>query len=204
LSCREKTEFEIFKKWARPIGKIVLSILNRTHIFKEKPMNFFETLVPLLAERNINILLSRTKGGEISAFVQPVKLTESETDAYATSFHCAGTPAQLDAELPVILARWIETRGVTTRSLTEALAIAEAEVKAAADKAKEKASSKKILPSAKSKVVAAPSLLDSPTPQAAPVSEQNSAPEIPAVATQPETPETASLVAEPASISLFD
>lgn len=100
----------------------------------------FKALQPLLTERSIHILLSSGKDGRIGVYVEPVVLDDKEGPAFVTPFRCEGTPAELDAELPGVLAQWVGTRSAVTTSLREALAAAEAQAKAATEEAKKKAS----------------------------------------------------------------
>lgn len=99
----------------------------------------FKALQPLLAERSIHILLSPAKDGKVGVYVEPVKLDDKEDNAFITPFRCEGTPEELDAELPGVLAQWLTSRAAVTTSLRDALAAAEAQAKAAADEAKKKA-----------------------------------------------------------------
>ena len=102
----------------------------------------FKALQPLLAERSIHILLSAGKDGRVGVYVEPVKMNDKEEDAFVTPFRCEGSPEELDAELPDVLAKWLTSRAAVTASLSEALAAAEAAAKAAADEAKKKAAEK--------------------------------------------------------------
>ncbi|WP_126447950.1 PRTRC system protein E [Sulfuricystis multivorans] len=99
----------------------------------------FKALQPLLTERSIHILLSPAKDGKVGVYVEPVKLDDKEDNAFITPFRCEGTPEELDAELPGVLAQWLTSRAAVTSSLRDALAAAEAQAKAAADEAKKKA-----------------------------------------------------------------
>ena len=105
----------------------------------------FKALQPLLTERSIHILMSSTKDGRINVFVEPVKLNDKEDNAFVTPFRCTGTPEELNAELPPVLAKWLETRASVTQSLSECLAEAEAAAKAAAEEAKKKAAERSTL-----------------------------------------------------------
>ena len=99
----------------------------------------FKALQPLLAERSIHILLPPAKDGKVGVYVEPVKLNDKEDNAFITPFRCEGTPEELDAELPGVLAQWLTSRAAVTTSLRDALAAADAQTKAAADEAKKKA-----------------------------------------------------------------
>lgn len=109
----------------------------------------FKALQPLLAERSIHILLSAGKDGRVGVYVEPVKMNDKEEDAFVTPFRCEGSPEELDAELPDVLAKWLTSRAAVTASLSEALAAAEAAAMASADEAKKKAAEKikKVAPS---------------------------------------------------------
>ncbi|TXT28145.1 MAG: hypothetical protein FD131_3278 [Rhodocyclaceae bacterium] len=137
----------------------------------------FQALKPLIAERGIHILISPAKDGKVGVYVEPVKLDDKEDNAFVTPFRCEGTPEELDAELPGVLAQWLTSRAAVTTSLRDALAAAEAQTKAAADEAKKKAAdkNKKPTPATTSKAITTskavtakaagpvtPSLLDAP------------------------------------------
>ena len=85
----------------------------------------FQTLHPLVIERSIHLLLSATKDGRMSVYVEPAKLNDNEEDAFVTPFRAQATPAELDAQLPAILAQWIASRQVANTSLAQQLADAE-------------------------------------------------------------------------------
>ena len=72
----------------------------------------FQTLHPLVIERSIHLLVSATKDGRMSVYVEPAKLNDNEEDAFVTPFRAQATPAELDAQLPAILAQWIASRQV--------------------------------------------------------------------------------------------
>lgn len=138
----------------------------------------FQTLHPLVIERSIHLLVSATKDGRMSVYVEPAKLYDNEEDAFVTPFRAQATPAELDAQLPAILAQWIASRQVANTSLAQQLADAEAAQKVAADEAKRKIAEKNkkavTTATATSKPVvkvenkhSTPSLLDDPV--AAPV-----------------------------------
>ena len=86
----------------------------------------FKALQPLLTERSIHILLSPAKDGKVGVYVEPVKLDDKEDNAFITPFRCEGTPEELDAELPGVLAQWLTSRAAVTTSLRDALAAYEA------------------------------------------------------------------------------
>lgn len=101
----------------------------------------FQALSPLVAERNVHILLSAAADGRVAVYVEPV-LKDKETGAFATPFRCEATPSELDAQLATVLGNWINSRKSTLQSLTESLAAAEAATKKAAEEAKKAAKNK--------------------------------------------------------------
>lgn len=124
----------------------------------------FKALQPLLAERSIHILLSPAKDGKFGVYVEPVKLNDKEDNAFITPFRCEGTPEELDAELPGVLAQWLTSRAAVTTSLRDALAAADEAKKKAADRNKKPATTSgktgtTAKPGAKAQAVT-PSLLD--------------------------------------------
>jgi PRTRC genetic system protein E len=110
----------------------------------------FKALQPLLAERGIHLLLSPARDGKMGVYVEPARLSGQEDKAFITPFRCEGTPEELDAELPGVLAQWLNSRAAVTSSLRDALAAAEAQARAAAEEARKKAAerSKKPMPTA--------------------------------------------------------
>ena len=102
----------------------------------------FKSLLPLLRERGVHLLLKSLPEERISVYVEPVKRTDKEDDAFVTPFRCEGTPEELDGGLADALARWLTTRSAVTKSLGEAVAAAEAEVKAAAEEGRKKIAAK--------------------------------------------------------------
>lgn len=111
----------------------------------------FSALQPILSERSLHILMSDAKDGKIGIYIEPVRKDDKEDNAFSTPFRCVGTPEELSAELPQVLTQWLATRSTVVSSLTEALAIAEAAAKTAAEEAKKKAAerNKKPTPTAK-------------------------------------------------------
>ena len=73
-------------------------------ITKEKFM--FQALSPLVAERNVHILLSAAADGRIAVYVEPV-LKDKESGAFASPFRCEALPTELDQQFSAVLSNWI-------------------------------------------------------------------------------------------------
>ena len=106
----------------------------------------FQALSPLVAERNVHILLSAAADGRIAVYVEPV-LKDKESGAFASPFRCEALPTELDQQFSAVLCNWIASRTSTLQSLTDALAAAEAATKKAAEDAKKAAKNKTTTPS---------------------------------------------------------
>jgi len=106
----------------------------------------FQALSPLVAERNVHILLSAAADGRIAVYVEPV-LKDKESGAFASPFRCEALPTELDQQFSAVLSNWIASRTSTLQSLTDALAAAEAATKKAAEDAKKAAKNKTTTPS---------------------------------------------------------
>ena len=98
----------------------------------------FQALQPLVAERSVHILISASKDGRLSVYVEPRKIKDDEDVAFVTPFHAQATAAELDEQLPAILTQWVASRQASNKTLVQQLADAEAAAKAAADEAKKK------------------------------------------------------------------
>ena len=130
----------------------------------------FQALQPLVAERAVHLLISSSKDGRLSVYVEPSKIKDDEDAAFVTPFRAQATAAELDEQFAAILSQWITSRQASNKTLAQLLADAEAASKAAADEAKKKAAEKYKKPTvtttptkAVAKVEAkpvAPSLLD--------------------------------------------
>jgi PRTRC genetic system protein E len=61
---------------------------------------FFSQLLPLLADRTVVLIVSKTEEGNLSVSVIPKRFKESENGALLTPMCCTGTADELDRELP--------------------------------------------------------------------------------------------------------
>ena len=96
----------------------------------------FAQLAPLVAERNIHLLISAGTHGQLSVYIEPCQKDDKEDVAFVTPFRAVATPQELDEQFSTILDQWVASRQKSNASLSEALAVAEASQKTAADAAK--------------------------------------------------------------------
>lgn len=156
----------------------------------------FKELAPLVAERNIHLVLAAAKDGKIIVYIEPAKKDDKEESAFVTPLRLPPSdPAELDTQLSAILTDWVKARASVTQTLQSALedskklmeqAAADAK-KAAADKAAKKPGS--TVPAAKPGVKVPPTkpaVIASPTPSLLDDSVKSDAP----VAAAPAAPVT--------------
>ena len=68
---------------------------------------FFSKLLPVLADRTVVLILSKSEEGNVSVSVIPKRIKESENAALLTPMCCTGTPDELDRELPAQLGNFV-------------------------------------------------------------------------------------------------
>lgn len=98
----------------------------------------FQELMPLLRERVVTLTVSREDDETILVNVIPKKLKEGENEALTRPLSIRGNPAEIDAELPAVLARYTEAHNRFAVNLSQI----EEELEAAAKKAKDDAKAK--------------------------------------------------------------
>lgn len=174
----------------------------------------FKELTPLIAERSLHLVVANAKDGKITLYVEPIKKSDDEADAYVTPLRLTASADELDAQLPDLLTEWVKAREQVTQPLRAALEASNKAMKEAADKAKKEAAEKaakrnasttktvagKPAAAGKTAVAPAPTLLDAPAAEIQPVA---AAPAVTteaptAVASAPSAPDAAPA---PAAIS---
>jgi PRTRC genetic system protein E len=68
---------------------------------------FFSRLLPVLADRTVVLILSKSEEGNVSVSVIPKRIKESENAALLTPMCCTGTADELDRELPAQLGNFV-------------------------------------------------------------------------------------------------
>ena len=68
---------------------------------------FFSKLLPVLADRTVVLILSKSEEGNLRVSVIPRRIKESENAALLTPMCCTGTPDELDLELPAQLGNFV-------------------------------------------------------------------------------------------------
>ena len=105
----------------------------------------FQELMPLLAQRILLLTLSRVSDEQISVNIIPkLRRSDQQDDgaALTTPLRIAGTPKELDEQLPGQLAEFVETHLVLSSTLKSAKEQMEAAAKAAREAAKKPTNSK--------------------------------------------------------------
>jgi PRTRC genetic system protein E len=105
----------------------------------------FQELMPLLAQRILLITLSRVSDEQISVNIIPKPLKSDPQDdgsALTTPLRVTGTPKELDEQLPLQLAEFVETHLGLSSTLKSAKEQMEAAAKAAREAAKKPPNSK--------------------------------------------------------------
>ena len=107
----------------------------------------FKELAPVVAERDLHIVLKSGKDGKIIVYVEPAKKEEKgkeglDSAAHLTPLTLTATPAELDDQLGATLADWVKARQDVTLSLNEALAASKKLMEDNAAAAKKEAANK--------------------------------------------------------------
>ncbi len=68
---------------------------------------FFSQLLPLLADRTVVLIVSKTEEGNLSVSVIPKRIKESENSALLTPMCGTGVADELDRELPAQVANFV-------------------------------------------------------------------------------------------------
>jgi PRTRC genetic system protein E len=103
----------------------------------------FKELAPLVAERNIHLVLAAAKDGKIIVYIEPAKKDEKEESAFVTPLRLPPSdPAELDSQLSAILTDWVKARASVTQTLQSALAESNKLMEQAAADAKKAAADK--------------------------------------------------------------
>ena len=97
----------------------------------------FAALAPLVKERSVHVLISAGADNRLAIYVEPV-VKDKENCAFGSPFRCEASPEELDAQFAAVIAKWLNTRSSALKSLSEALAEAEATTKKAAEDSKQK------------------------------------------------------------------
>jgi PRTRC genetic system protein E len=99
----------------------------------------FVELMPLLGERTVMITVSRVNQNFIRVNFIPSRKKEDENPALATPLSFSGTPEELDRELGINLASYVEENLHLQTTLAEAKSEMEAAAKAARDQGRARA-----------------------------------------------------------------
>ena len=71
---------------------------------------FFAELMPLLTDRTLMVIVSKTDDQHLTLSVVPKRMKDSENAALTTPLCCTGTPEELDRDLPTHLRDFVRVR----------------------------------------------------------------------------------------------
>ena len=103
----------------------------------------FVELMPLLANRTVLITVAKVDDKTLRLNVIPALPKADDNPALSTPLTYTGSPEELDAELGMHLAGYVQTHQQTASTLAEAKATMESAAKAAQEEAKRKADERK-------------------------------------------------------------
>jgi PRTRC genetic system protein E len=149
------------------------------------PSGFFAELLPLLADRTLMVIVSKTDDQHLTLSVVPKRMKDGENSALATPLCCTGTPEELDRDLPSHLRDFVAGHVALSNNLAQIQRERDEAEKAAREELKKKqksgsAAKAKVAdvttreeqkPAASATALGTMSLFDAPTeapPQAAP------------------------------------
>ena len=80
---------------------------------------FFVQLMPLLADRTLMVIVSKTDDQHLTLSVVPKRLKESENAALTAPLCCTGTPEELDRDLPTHLREFVAGQVTLSNNLAQ-------------------------------------------------------------------------------------
>jgi len=80
---------------------------------------FFVQLMPLLADRTLMVIVSKTDDQHLTLSVVPKRMKDGENAALATPLCCTGTPEELDHDLPTHLREFVMGQVTLTNNLAQ-------------------------------------------------------------------------------------
>ena len=83
------------------------------------PSGFFAELLPLLADRTLMVIVSKTDDQHLTLSVVPKRMKDGENSALATPLCCTGTPEELDHDLPSHLRDFVAGHVALSNNLAE-------------------------------------------------------------------------------------
>jgi len=99
---------------------------------------FFVQLMPLLADRTLMVIVSKTDDQHLTLSVVPKRMKESENAALTTPLCCTGTPEELDRDLPTHLREFVAGHVTLSNNLAQIQREREEAEKAAREELKKK------------------------------------------------------------------
>jgi PRTRC genetic system protein E len=80
---------------------------------------FFVQLMPLLADRTLMVIVSKTDDQHLTLSVVPKRMKESENAALTAPLCCTGTPEELDRDLPTHLREFVAGQVTLSNNLAQ-------------------------------------------------------------------------------------
>jgi len=80
---------------------------------------FFAELMPLLTDRTLMLIVSKTDDQHLTLSVVPKRMKDSENAALTTPLCCTGTPEELDRDLPMHLREFVAGQVTLSNNLAE-------------------------------------------------------------------------------------
>jgi PRTRC genetic system protein E len=99
---------------------------------------FFVQLMPLLADRTLMVIVSKSDDQHVTLSVVPKRMKDGESPALTTPLCCTGTPAELDRDLPSHLRDFVAGQVTLSNNLAQIQREREEAEKAAREELKKK------------------------------------------------------------------
>src|SRR5215472_11676573 len=80
---------------------------------------FFAELMPLLTDRTLMVIVSKTDDQHLTLSVVPKRMKASENTALTTPLCCTGTPEELDRDLPTHLREFVAGQVTLSNNLAQ-------------------------------------------------------------------------------------
>ena len=80
---------------------------------------FFAELMPLLTDRTLMVIVSKTDDQHLTLSVVPKRMKDSENTALTTPLCCTGTPEELDRDLPTHLRDFVAGQVTLSNNLAQ-------------------------------------------------------------------------------------
>src|SRR5438067_10347311 len=99
---------------------------------------FFTQLVPMLAERTLMVIVTKSDDQHLTISVVPKRMKDGENTTLTTPLCCTGTPEELDRDLPAHLREFVAGQLTLSNNLAQIQREREEAEKAAREELKKK------------------------------------------------------------------